>query len=786
MAKADLHCHSIFSEHPSEWFLQRLGAGESYTDPDYIYRELKACGMDFVTITDHNRIGGVVQLREKHPQDVFMGVESTVYFPEDGCKVHILVYGFEERLFPEIQRLRTDIYQFRDFLKQERLAHSVAHATYSVNGRLTADHLEKLLLLFDVFEGRNGGRNRLNNEGWIRVLLNLKPEHFEDLRRKHGIEPFGDTPWFKGLTGGSDDHAGLYLGKCRTVAGGVTPMEFLESVRNKRSSHEGVDNDFQSLVFAIYKIGLDYSRSKGKSLSSSLSTQVNEYIMEQRELSWRNRMKLAKLRSDAQRNPDEEFKRAFAELMDALEKNKEADLDSRFNIAYEKLSDIADAFFRMLLKSIEENVKEGNLLKIVRNVSSTLPGIFLMLPFLSSIHHLYKNRQLILDMQQRFGCREQQTNKHILWFTDTIDDLNGVSMTLSNVRAYAGKLNRNVTVVSTGARETQGSLVLPGMYSFRLPHYDNYEINVPSVLAALDRIYHAAPDEIVVSTPGPTGMLGLLAAKMFNVPCTGIYHTDFTAQANAIEGNESLNKLLETAVHWFYQQMDTVRVPTRAYMDMLEPRGIDRTRMRIFRRGIDTTHFKPSKSAKLALQKQLGLPDGVYLLYTGRISRDKNLSLLLEAFHLATAQHPKLTLLLAGEGPHRKDLEKIAGKQVRFLGRVERNVLPDYYAGCDLFVFPSVTDTFGMSVLEAQACGLPALVSNVGGPQELVVDGETGWIVRENTAQAWTTQIVAFVHLLQNNPTVPARMKEAAHRRVSERFGWEAFFNQFSGEDANA
>jgi glycosyltransferase involved in cell wall biosynthesis len=157
--------------------------------------------------------------------------------------------------------------------------------------------------------------------------------------------------------------------------------------------------------------------------------------------------------------------------------------------------------------------------------------------------------------------------------------------------------------------------------------------------------------------------------------------------------------------------------------------------MRIFRRGIDTTHFKPSKSAKLALQKQLGLPDGVYLLYTGRISRDKNLSLLLEAFHLATAQHPKLTLLLAGEGPHRKDLEKIAGKQVRFLGRVERNVLPDYYAAATCSCFPASPTP---SHERAGGAGVrsAALVSNVGGPQELVVDGETGWIVRENTAQA--------------------------------------------------
>ena len=109
MSKADLHVHSKYSNHPSEWFLQRLGASESYTEPEFIYRSAKEKGMDFVTVTDHNRIEASLLLKEKYPNECFTGVESTAYFPEDGCKVHILIYGFDERKFAEIQGLRKNI-----------------------------------------------------------------------------------------------------------------------------------------------------------------------------------------------------------------------------------------------------------------------------------------------------------------------------------------------------------------------------------------------------------------------------------------------------------------------------------------------------------------------------------------------------------------------------------------------------------------------------------------------------------------------------------------------------
>ncbi|MBN2461291.1 MAG: hypothetical protein JXB60_06755 [Candidatus Cloacimonetes bacterium] len=382
MARADLHCHSIYSEHPSEWFLQRLGAAESYTDPKFIYQELCRRGMDFIVITDHNRIEGALLLKEKYPERVIVGMEATTYFPEDGCKIHILIYGLNEYQYDIIQTIRTNIYELRDYLKQENLAHAVAHATFSINRKLTIEHLEKLILLFDVFEIRNGGRSRLHNDSLKRIIRNMKKEYIDGLERRYKIKPFSETPWIKGMVGGSDDHAGIFLGLTYTEIEADNIEDFLEGIRNKSSKARGRHNDFQGLAFTVYKIALDFAKTKGKNFSGSFVGKISDYIYNEQSLNFINKLRLKNM-SKASLNSDYQMKRNFIELIHTLqrEKDRDTDIDRRFKIAYRKISDIADNFFKVLLQSFEENLSQGNLIKIIRNISSSLPGVFLTLPF---------------------------------------------------------------------------------------------------------------------------------------------------------------------------------------------------------------------------------------------------------------------------------------------------------------------------------------------------------------------------------------------------------------------
>ena len=162
IARVDMHVHSCYSKHPSEWILQRLGAHESYTPAESIYRQAKEQGCAFVTLTDHNTIDGALELCRLHPDDCFISTEATAYFPEDGCKVHILCYGITPEQFAVIQRARDNIYNLRDYLRQaniagdgperealeQRLSPLGRHVRFT--GRLDRDTLKGLYVLADA------------------------------------------------------------------------------------------------------------------------------------------------------------------------------------------------------------------------------------------------------------------------------------------------------------------------------------------------------------------------------------------------------------------------------------------------------------------------------------------------------------------------------------------------------------------------------------------------------------------------------------------------------------
>ena len=151
LKNADLHVHSKYSDYPSTWGHKVYNSPESFTDIDTVYLQAKQRGMNYVTLTDHDDIRGSLELVSKYPEDTFISCEVTTYFPEDQCKIHILVYGISSQQFDLIQSIRHNVYDLREFIADHEIAYSVAHATYDQDGRLSFDHIEKLVVLFDVF-----------------------------------------------------------------------------------------------------------------------------------------------------------------------------------------------------------------------------------------------------------------------------------------------------------------------------------------------------------------------------------------------------------------------------------------------------------------------------------------------------------------------------------------------------------------------------------------------------------------------------------------------------------
>jgi len=789
LKKADLHVHSKHSEHPSDWFLQRIGAAESYTEPETIYTLARERGMDFVTLTDHNRIDGALLLQEKYPDTVITGVETTAYFPEDSCKVHILIYGINENEFKEIQHLRRDIYELRDFLKENDIAHSVAHATYSVNGKISLAHLEKLLLLFDNFEGINGARNKLHNITWMDLLATLTPAHFDDLYATYRIEPMSTDPWIKGITGGSDDHAGLYVGKTYTITDASTVDDFLLQLRNKKTTAQGRHNDFNGLAFMIYKIAYDFSRVKGSDVPRSVLSQLTKIIFNMRSNSYRDRLRFKWIKSRKDHDEDT-INTLIVQLIDELHESDQSDIEARLEMVYDRIGDISDEFFRIVLYHFEKNLLKGNIEGILRSVSSILPGIFLTLPFFSTLNHLFEGRQLLQELETRYALHQKSSEKRILWFTDTINDLNGVAETLREISwlSYVRKKDIHVVTITSPekAKELPPNVInLQSLYEFKLPYYEHITLKIPSILKAIKTLHEFEPDEIYISTPGPIGLLGLLLTRLLKVRSVNIYHTDFAIQAREIVNDESIPQLVESFMRWFYSATDEIRVPTREYMHILERRGLPREGMKLFKRAIDSRLFTPRK-ANGYLQSTLGITDGRSILYAGRVSQDKNLDFLAELHQTLLDKGIAVNCIIAGDGPYLDELKTKMRQRDRifFTGRLPRESMPELYSAADLLVFPSTTDTFGMVVLEAQACGLPAIVSDVGGPKEIVIDGKTGAVVESNKIEEWTHQISEYVGRAENAPDAYLAIREAA-RENALRYNWESVLTDILAKEVD-
>ncbi len=788
MSKADLHVHSLFSKHPSHWFLQRIGASESYTSPDFIYKTAMERGMDFVTVTDHNRIEGSLDLCERYPDKAFTGVEVTSYFPEDGCKVHVLVYGLSFAEFETIQHLRDNIYRLRNYLLERGIAHSVAHATFSVNGRVSLHHLEKLILLFDVFEGVNGARNRLHNTTWMRTLMNLTPEHIDEMQSVHRIAPASADPWIKGLTGGSDDHAGLFIGKTYTIAEANSPDAFLSLLRSKKTLPDGRHNNYQSLAFMIYKIAYDFSRSRGTEITKSLVAQATDAFFNRDSLTLREQVsvKLLKTRSEYR---DDTIRRLLLELLEGLNEGEQRDMDRRIDMVYDKIGDITDAFFKMVISSLMKDISSGNLEGFIRSVSSSLIGIFLSAPFFTTMRVMYDGRDLLQKLTDKFSLRREGERKKVLWFTDTFNEMNGVASTLREISALPALDGGDIRIVTALGPDRAPSrdtvLSLPSFYSFRVPNYETIELSLPSLLKSIRLLCEYDPDEVLISTPGPVGLLGLLLARLMNMKCVGIYHTDFAMQAAQLVDDDSMAGIVESYTRWFYSVMDEVLVPTREYIEILENRGIERSRMRPFKRAIDGSLFTPDATLEAYYQGAYALPFGFTALYAGRVSRDKNLDFLFEVFSLLRREGVGVNLVIAGDGPSLTEYKERYGEieGLVFIGRIDRHEMPKLYASADLFVFPSITDTFGMAVLEAQACGIPALVTDIGGPQEIILNGHTGWVLDAASPGDWAREILAYADLKTNDRERYGEIRRAC-RENALTYEWEAALESILGPAA--
>lgn len=221
--------------------------------------------------------------------------------------------------------------------------------------------------------------------------------------------------------------------------------------------------------------------------------------------------------------------------------------------------------------------------------------------------------------------------------------------------------------------------------------------------------------------------------------------------------------------------------------------GVARERVALLPHGVDVERFRPaSAEERRALRRKRGLPDGTLAVYTGRLLRGKGLEALVAAFAATTARVPELRLVIVGSGGGQAlSIEEELRRDVRERGLEDRVVFTgavDDVAGClraaDVFVFPSVFEALGISLVEAAACGLPAVASRTGGIVDVVEEGRSGILVRPGAADELARALVALAGAPERRERMGGEARRIARARFDERDGvrrYRALFREVAG-----
>jgi len=794
MSKCDLHIHSRYSARSEEWLFRRFDFPDSYSDPKELHRQLLERGMDFVTLTDHDTIEGCLQIVDL--PNTFISEQVTTYFPQDPCKVHILIWGISEAQHADIVIVRDNIFALQRYLQAGQIAHAVAHPLYSINGKLEASHLERLILLFKHFEGINGLRDALLSELAQTLFSSLTPDKIDKLAEQHNLAPTHAEPWRKIFIGGSDDHGGMFVASAYTETPPADSVEkFLEHVHEGRCNTQGQGGTPLALSHGFYNTVSCFIQDRLHEKlgpSATLLEQMFSRFMEGRdptEFTLAEKVsfiaqgvlsgKIFELAKPANMSLWKELSGYFAQpevkAKLAEDLNTVAEPERRtFLMANMVAEQLAFRFFQKFVQQISG----GNMVESMQALSAIAPILVILTPYIYGFHSQAPSRKWLRHIFEELTGQLPAVlqNRKRAWFTDTLEDVNGVATTIRKMTAAGAAAGKELIVVTSLSELQIDDIPIKNFRpigEFELPEYELQKLSFPPILQMLDYIQRERFTEIIISTPGPIGLTALLAAKMLNLQTSGIYHTDFPQYIRILTEDSFLESVAWRYMHWFYGQLDTVFVNSEEYRQSWINRGLDPAKLKIFPRGLDTELFTPARRDP-AFWEKFGPANGeVRLLYVGRISKEKDLDVLAKAYRQLRDEGLSIQLLIVGHGPYSEALSETLPDAI-FTGYLKGKELATAYASADIFAFPSTTDTFGNVIIEAQASGVPVIVSDSGGPKELVEDNVNGLITKSHDVEDFSRAIRELVV----DPARRERMGSRARQSVIDRT-WPAAFRKF-------
>lgn len=766
--RIDLHVHSKHAGRFKSYVLDSLEVEECYTEPRALYDMLRSRGMTMVTITDHDTIDGCLEIA--HLPGVFVSEEISARFPENGCIVHVLAYGIAEAQHREIQRLRTNIYELVPYLRSEQILHSLAHPLSPVNHRLTPELLRKSLVLFDTIELVNGQKDPSHERLTRHMLAHLDTDALCRIADDCGLPQPRARVWR--VTAGSDDHSGITAARAYTeFAGDATFDQLAAAVRGGDVEIRGWDKTSVSYAHTAYAGTFNYFRHRKNPGAKPTYSRL---------------MELATSGTLPSRIDDlpPVLQRLLPAALETIAE-REVPLSSHWLSSEGHTPEVHDELYGVILGSlvrafrssfavVRDGAERVDFEPIIDELPTILRLLLFNLPYYFGIRFFHAERRRAQVLHASLGLPNVPcTDTKVAIFCDTLDNVDGVALGLRRLASELREDGRAVHLCGVrfdeGLETQEGDVVrFPNLGTFPIPGYATYSLGWPSLVDIMKWLDRREIDLVVVTTPGPVGVVAMIAARILGIPTAGQYHTHVAEFAYRLLGDRSVARLVRGFTGWFYGMLGEIAVPSHATRHALREYGIDEQCVHVIRRGVDTRRFHPRR-AQHEFWRERGLDNQHVIVFVGRLSQEKNVDGVIAVVRELRERHGlDVGLGIVGEGHERARLEALVnGLPVVFAGYLHEQALATAFASSTLLVFPSTTETFGNVVLESLASGTPAVVADVGGPAEIVEHDRTGLVLLAGDERRWAQ---AIAELLRDRDRLAEMGRNARAHAVDHTF----------------
>jgi len=409
---------------------------------------------------------------------------------------------------------------------------------------------------------------------------------------------------------------------------------------------------------------------------------------------------------------------------------------------------------------------------VMAGVGNLFGSLKTALPALAAANHFGKQELQVRKLREQWTAFSLPApERRLALFSDSLDQVDGVSTWCKRFVARARAAGH--TVLLPHCCEAAGDDQVPAVASFAVPLYKCMRFHVPSLTRTLEWAWRQRVTHIELATPGPMGLAGLWIAKLLRLPVTASYHVEVLGLVPTLGGNPLLARSLRRYLAWFYAQVDRVFVMSSRSRDTLIQLGIEPEKLSVTPMAVDPDDFSPAhRSPEVFEVLNLSVGDRPVVLSVGRLSKEKNLPIVVDAVERLQSRDPAPLLLLVGDGPERERLEATCQDKpfVSFLGLQCGDTLKRLYASAGVFVFASRVDTLGLVNVEAMLSGVPVAVPADACIAEFVING-----VSAEFYELGAAGLAAAIGRVLDDPLRAQRMAAEGRKAMINRWEGAAF-----------